>query len=61
MLSKPGRLSRHRHIHPFSGIDRVAVRSLDDRPLPIQVDGDFIGTAPEVEFAVCPRALTVVA
>jgi diacylglycerol kinase family enzyme len=61
MLAGPGRLSRHRHIHPFSGVDGVRVRSLDDRPLPIQVDGDYIGTADEVEFGVSPRALTIVA
>jgi diacylglycerol kinase family enzyme len=61
MLAGPGRLSRHRHNHPFSGVDGVRVRSLDDRPLPIQVDGDYIGTADEVEFGVSPRALTIVA
>jgi diacylglycerol kinase family enzyme len=37
------------------------VWSTDGRPLPVQVDGDYIGELPEVEFSVQPRGLTVVA
>jgi diacylglycerol kinase family enzyme len=37
------------------------VSSLDDRPLPLQVDGDYIGTVDEIEFSVAPRALYVLA
>jgi diacylglycerol kinase family enzyme len=29
--------------------------------LPIQVDGDYIGEAPEAAFAVKPRAMLVIA
>jgi hypothetical protein len=36
------------------------VRSLDDRPLPLQVDGDYIGEAPEAVFGVTPRGIMVV-
>jgi diacylglycerol kinase family enzyme len=60
-LSRHLRVSRHRHVHPFGGVQRLRVRSRDERPLPIQVDGDYIGTADEVEFGVSPRALTIVA
>ncbi len=60
-LSSRARMSRHRRVHHFSGLDRVRVSSLDDRPLPIQVDGDYIGEAPEAEFAVDPGGFLVVA
>ena len=54
-LSGRARLSRHRRVHGFSGIDGLTVRSLDGRPLPLQVDGDYIGTAPEAHFRLEPR------
>ncbi len=54
-------MSGHRQVHPFAGAGSLAVRSLDERPLPIQVDGDFIGTADEAQFAVIRRGLTVIA
>ncbi len=61
MLSSRARLGRHRHVHAFSGAEGLHVRSLDERPLPLQVDGDYIGEAPEVTFAIAPSSLTVVA
>ena len=27
----------------FRHVDRVVMRSADDRPVPVQVDGDFVG------------------
>jgi diacylglycerol kinase family enzyme len=59
-LSKRARVTRHRHVHPFSGVRELTVRSLDDRPLPLQVDGDYIGDTPEAAFAVTPRGIMVV-
>jgi diacylglycerol kinase family enzyme len=59
-LARRGRVSRHRQIHAFSGTDRIHIRSCDDRPLPIQVDGDYIGDAPEALFVVKPRGMLVV-
>ena len=60
-LSKRPQFSRHRQVHAFSGVGRVRVRSLDDRPLPLQVDGDHIGEVQETEFGVLPAGLLVVA
>ncbi len=60
-LSRPGRVHRHRQIEPFSRIQHLRVRSLDERPLPLQVDGDYIGGITEAEFGVLPGALQVVA
>ena len=39
----------------FSGSSASHVRSLDERPLPLQVDGDYIGEVDEAEFGVLPR------
>ena len=55
------RVSRHRQVHPFSGLPSLLVRSLDERPLPIQVDGDYIGAASEVEFSIIRHGLTIIA
>jgi diacylglycerol kinase family enzyme len=61
------RASRHRHIDHFGDVTaaRLVSASLDPagcpRPFPVQVDGDYIGDHAELELAVDPRALTVVA
>ena len=60
-LSKRARVANHRQIEPFAGLSSLRVRSLDDRPLPLQVDGDYIGTASEIDFSVLPGGLTVLA
>jgi diacylglycerol kinase family enzyme len=59
-LSKRARVTRHRHVHPFSGVREFTIRSLDDRALPLQVDGDYIGDAAEAAFGVTPRGIMVV-
>ena len=59
-LSRHARLSKHRQVYSFTGVSDVTVRSLDERALPIQVDGDYIGEYTELEFSVEPGALTVV-
>ncbi len=59
-LSTRARLARHRQVHPFTAIDRVHARTRDDRPLPLQVDGDYIGEAEEAVFGVRPRGILVV-
>jgi diacylglycerol kinase family enzyme len=59
-LSRRFRVSRHRHVHPFSGVHELRVRSRDERPLPLQVDGDYIGEAEEARFGVRPNGIAVV-
>jgi diacylglycerol kinase family enzyme len=39
----------------------AAARSLDGRPLPIEVDGDYVGEAERVEYTAAPGALSVLA
>jgi diacylglycerol kinase family enzyme len=60
-LSKRARVTKHRHVHPFGGVGALTLRSLDDRPLPLQVDGDYIGDRTSVTLAAEPSALTIVA
>jgi diacylglycerol kinase family enzyme len=60
-LSSRARIARHRQIHPFSALESLRVSSLDDRPLPLQVDGDYIGEADEAVFDVSPGGISVVA
>jgi diacylglycerol kinase family enzyme len=60
-LSSRARVSDHRQIEPFSAETWVRIRSLDERELPVQVDGDFIGWAAEYSFSVAPGALAIVA
>jgi diacylglycerol kinase family enzyme len=55
------KMDRHRQVSSFRGVDRVVVRSADDRPVPVQVDGDHIGAMEEAEFTVTPGALRVIA
>jgi diacylglycerol kinase family enzyme len=59
-LSRRARLVRHRRVHSFTGLHELRVRSLDDRSLPLQVDGDYIGEVQEAEFGVTPGGIAVV-
>jgi diacylglycerol kinase family enzyme len=59
-LSQNARLVRHRHVYGFSNLDSLRVVSLDDRPLPVQVDGDYIGEVQEAVFRIEPRGIAVV-
>jgi diacylglycerol kinase family enzyme len=52
-------VQRHRQIEGLPEVDAARVVSLDDRPFPLQVDGDFIGEFDEVEYRVGPKTLSV--
>ncbi len=59
-LSKRFRLVRHRRVHGFSGLHRLRIASADERALPLQVDGDYIGEVHEAVFEVLPQGMLVV-
>jgi diacylglycerol kinase family enzyme len=59
-LSRRARVSRHRRVHPFTELDGLTVRSRDERPLPLQVDGDYIGEVDEAVFSVRAGGIAVV-
>src|SRR5918993_563771 len=61
LLAKRAQVGRHRQAHPFDGVDTLRVRSCDDRPVPVQVDGDYVGEHDEAVFSVRPGALRVLA
>ena len=52
---------RHRQIESLPEVSTARVESVDDRPFPVQVDGDYIGEFSEVEFGVKPGGLLAVA
>ena len=60
-LSPRAPLARHRQLHALTELRRLQIHSKDERPLPLQVDGDFIGEVQEIDFGVAPGALRVVA
>ena len=60
-LIKRLRLAKHRHIAQYTGVHEVTIRSVDDRLLPLQVDGDYVGSVPEAVYTIRPGALAVVA
>jgi diacylglycerol kinase family enzyme len=61
LLSRRARVVRHRAITGFPPFTDLTVRTLDGRPIPLQVDGDYIGDVTEAVFGVSPGALRVVA
>jgi diacylglycerol kinase family enzyme len=67
VLSKRLRVAKHRQIEIFEGVREAIVRSIsieeggNVRPLPVQVDGDYIGEHTEMKLSVDPGALTIVA
>jgi diacylglycerol kinase family enzyme len=60
-LSPRASVVGHRQIEGFQDVRELTVRSADGHPLPLQVDGDFIGEVVEARYAIKPRALKVVA
>jgi diacylglycerol kinase family enzyme len=59
-LSGAARIARHRGIAAFSGIHEATIRSLDGRPIPLQVDGDHMGDETVAQLSVGAGALRVV-
>jgi diacylglycerol kinase family enzyme len=60
-LSRKARFVRHRQVTGLSGFTELTVRSADGRPLPLQVDGDYVGEVAEARYSILPGALNVVA
>jgi diacylglycerol kinase family enzyme len=59
---RPGaRVVGRRNIASLQHLSELTVRSADGRPLPLQVDGDFLGEVEEARYSILPRALNVVA
>jgi diacylglycerol kinase family enzyme len=61
VLSRRARVSRHRQVTGLPELTELTVRSSDGRPLPLQVDGDYLGEVAQVSYSILARALNVVA
>jgi diacylglycerol kinase family enzyme len=60
LFSRRLRIVDHRRIHGWSGEPGARCISADGRPIPLQVDGDYIGDAVEAHYELLPGALAVV-
>jgi diacylglycerol kinase family enzyme len=61
LFSRNGCLAYHRRAHSFTRVQHARIASLDRRQLPMEVDGDYIGTAEEFVYEAIPGGLMVVA
>jgi diacylglycerol kinase family enzyme len=61
LSSRARTVLRHRQVADLGELAQLRIEASDDRPFPVQVDGDFIGESLEVEFAAAPRSLLAVA
>jgi diacylglycerol kinase family enzyme len=59
-LSGAAKIARHRGVATLGGFGEATVRSADDRPIPLQVDGDHLDDVLEADFTVRPGGLRVV-
>lgn len=59
-LAPRARIVKHRRVGHFEGVHEVVVRSADGRPVPLQVDGDHVGSVLEARYSIAPGALAVV-
>lgn len=60
-LSARAEVARHRQVETFATTGAFTVRPAGDDPLPVQVDGDYIGHVGSAVYGVEPGALRVVA
>ena len=61
LSSKAATVLRHRQVEGLGALPGLRVEAIDDRPFPVQVDGDYIGLHEEAEYRAVPRALMAVA
>jgi diacylglycerol kinase family enzyme len=59
LLSRHARVGGHRRIRAFDGLHGLRVSSADERPVPVQVDGDYLGEHEEAVFSVLRGGLKV--
>jgi diacylglycerol kinase family enzyme len=54
-------ITGHRRVTGFTGASDVRVVSRDRRPVPLEVDGDWLGDVTEADFGITPGGLTIIA
>ena len=60
-FSRGARVTRHRQVTGLSELTELTVRLSDERLLPLQVDGDYLGDVSHAHYSILPGALSVVA
>jgi diacylglycerol kinase family enzyme len=60
-FSRRARVAAHRQVSGLTSLTELTVRSAEERPLPLQVDGDYLGEVREARYSILPRALSVIA
>jgi diacylglycerol kinase family enzyme len=59
-FSSRAHVAGNRQVSPLRDLQELTVRSADERPLPLQVDGDFLGEVSEARYSIMPNALSVI-
>jgi diacylglycerol kinase family enzyme len=59
-FSSRARVSGNRQVTGLEPTGELNVRSADGTPLPLQVDGDYLGEVTEARYSILPQALNVV-
>ena len=59
-FSRNAHVAGHRQVTGLADLSEMVVRSADGRPLPLQVDGDYLGAVTEARYSILPGALSVV-
>jgi diacylglycerol kinase family enzyme len=59
-FSSRARVSGNRQVSALGQLRELTVRSTDEHPLPLQVDGDYLGEVTEARYSILPDALSVI-
>ena len=60
-LFGPMKVTGHRRVSSWAGLEGLEISSIDGRPVHLQVDGDHLGQVTEARFSIMPGGLRVVA
>lgn len=57
----PSRVVSHRQVKAFTRVAQAGVASIDGRPLPVEVDGEYVEEVESIRYGVAPGRLAVAA
>jgi diacylglycerol kinase family enzyme len=58
--AREGSVAAHRQVESLARLERFRVETADERPFPLEVDGDYVGEIATAEFDVAGQSLRVV-
>ena len=59
--ANPRRVVGHRQVRGFADVDGARISPVDGQPLPVEVDGEYVGEVDSVRYGVAPGRLAVAA